>query len=126
MKRFTPSIAITALLTTVAPATFAETTMKFDDVAVVQGYVGSEVYTSDGKLFGVLSDIDIDGSQAAMIVDPADGVLTNSRPIFVTVDEGNASVSDGRVTLAATEEKLKLGMSGGQSAAEPAQILLVE
>ena len=124
MLRFTKALATSALLITAATAGFADTTLAFDDVEVVQSYAGSEVYTSDGKLFGTLSDVDIDGAEATMILQPEDKLISNNSPIFVTAQEGSVSFNDDRLVLKATEAELELSMNGGESADDRARILL--
>ena len=59
-----------------------------------------------------------------MILQPQDKLISSDRPIFVTAQEGTSSFRDDRLVLKATQAELELGMNGGESANDPARILL--
>ncbi|WP_299684475.1 hypothetical protein [uncultured Tateyamaria sp.] len=125
MKRFTIAAATAAALTIAAPAAFA-TTFSFDDVTTMQAANGSEVYTSDGKLFGVLTDVDLDGAEATFIIDTANSSNIDNETVFVVAEEGKVLFSDDRLVLQATEAELDVSLSGTADPNETARILLID
>ncbi|WP_415922379.1 hypothetical protein [Tateyamaria sp. SN6-1] len=124
MKRFTIAAATAATLIA-APAAFAAT-FSFDDVTTMQAANGSEVYTSDGKLFGVLTDVDLDGGEATFVIDTANSSNIDSEVVYVVAEEGKVKFADDRLVLQATETELDVGLSGTADPNETARIILTD
>lgn len=126
MKRFTTAFATAAALTVAAPAAFATSTFSFDDVTTMEAANGSQVFTNDGVLFGTLTDVDIDGGKAEMIVEVANSSNIPANEVFVTADEGQVLFADDRLVLQISETELNVGINGDNETDETARIFLVD
>lgn len=125
MKRFTIALTTAAALTAAAPIAYAAT-FAFDDVTTMQAANGSEVYTSDGKLFGVLTDIDLGANEATFIVEVAASSNVGADTVHVITEEGKVLFEDGRLILQASETELDVGIDGDGSGDDTARFILVD
>lgn len=123
MKRFTTALVTAAALTAAAPAAIAAT-FSFDDVSTMKAANGSEVFTSDGKLFGTLTDVDLDGAEATFIVDIANSSNIDNEVVFIVAEEGEVLFENDRLVLQATEVELDVELSGTTDPNETARVIL--
>lgn len=126
MKRLATALATATALTLAAPVAFAATTLEFDNVETMAAVNGSEVFSSDGKLVGTLTDVELDGDTAEFIVEIANSSSLEAEQVIFTVEEGKVLFGDDRLTLQATEVELDVAMNDNRGSNGFARILLAD
>ncbi|MEO0667529.1 MAG: hypothetical protein AAFZ99_06400 [Pseudomonadota bacterium] len=125
MKLLSTALLTATALTLAAPAAFAAT-FDFDDVTTMQAANGSEVYSSDGKLVGVLTDVELEGAEATFIIETANSSNVDKGTIYVVAEEGKVLFEDDKLVLQATETEIELEISGETRSDERARVYLVD